>query len=111
MEQVGYGMLHMKLTPNSVSLTVLAALLSRIAAVYQERGVVSTDLSDRDFYRVFFTDEMFDIYANVPDTIPVGSLYDDITELSKLLDDPERMTTPLDIERIGNVLRALSDAM
>ncbi len=51
---------------------------------------------------------MFDVYADVPYPIGIGSLQDDIAELAKLLGDPERMPTSVDIERLGNVLRAVS---
>ncbi len=91
-----------------VRLATLASVFRRIAAGYSELGIDQVDLSQRDLYRVFGTDEMFDVYADVPYPIGIGSLQDDIAELAKLLGDPERMPTSVDIERLGNVLRAVS---
>lgn len=99
------------LKPDNVPFAALASLLERIAAEYRQRGIASVDLSARDFYRVFGTNEMFDVYAGTPSPISIGSLHDDIAELGKLLDDPELMTTPLDVERLGNVLRAVSEVI
>jgi hypothetical protein len=99
------------LKPEAIPLALLARLLEQIAASYQQRGIASTDLSGHDLYRVFTTDEMFDVYADMPQTIAIGSLRDDIAELSKLLDNPERVATAVDIERMGNVLRAVSEAV
>jgi hypothetical protein len=99
------------LTPDAIALVALARLLDRIAADYRQRGIETVDLSARDFYRVFATDEMFDVYADAPSPICIGSLRDDIAELSKLLAEPDYMPTALDIERLGNVLRAVSEVM
>ncbi len=90
-------------------LATLALILQRIAAGYGERGVDRVDLSQRDLYRVFGTDEMFDIHAAAPSPIGIGSLHDDIAELSKLLSNRDRLPTAVDIERLGNVLRAVSE--
>jgi hypothetical protein len=98
-----------KLTPDHVSLAALAAVLHRIVADYRQRGIDSVDLSAHDFYRAFGTKEMFDVYADAPSPIGIGSLYDDISELSKLLANPEGLSTAVDIERLGNVLRAVSE--
>jgi hypothetical protein len=98
-----------KLTPDRVMLAALAAVLHRIVADYRQRGIDSVELSERDLYRAFGTGEMFDIYASLPSPVGIGSLHDDMSELSKLLADPERLPTALDIERLGNVLRAVSE--
>ena len=99
------------LAPHHLTLDVLATVLGRIAAGYRERGSGTIDLSARDFYRAFGTDEMFDVYAEVQIPIGIGSLHDDIAELSKALTDPEFFPTAVDIERLGNVLRAVSEVI
>jgi hypothetical protein len=99
------------LKPDNVPFAALATLLERIAAEYRQRNIASVDLSARDFYRVFGTAEMFDVYADAPSPIGIGSLYDDIAELAKLLEDPDRMPNAVDIERLGNLLRAVSEVI
>lgn len=99
------------LKPDNVPFAILAKLLERIATGYRQRGITGADLSERDFYRVFGTDEMFDVYAEAPSPIGIGSLHDDLHELGKLLENPDSMPTPLDIERLGNVLRAISEVI
>jgi hypothetical protein len=101
----------MLLKPDTVSFLALAKLLEGIATEYRQRGIESLDLSSRDFYRVFGTDEMFEVHADLPSTIGIGSLHDDITELAKLLEKPGRMVTAVDIERLGNLLRAISGTL
>jgi hypothetical protein len=101
----------MLLKPETVSFIALAKLLERIAAEYQQRGIESVDLSSRDFYRVFGTDEMFEVDADLPSTIGIGSLHDDIIELTKLLEQKGRVVTAVDIERLGNLLRAVSEVL
>jgi hypothetical protein len=98
-----------RLTPHHVTLAALETVLHRIVASYRQRGIDSVDLSERDLYRAFGTGEMFDVYADAPSPIGIGSLHDDISELSKLLADPEGFPTAVDIERLGNALRAVSE--
>ena len=95
--------------PENVPLSGLATLLERIVTGYQQRGVANVDLSKNDLYRVFETGEMFDVYAGAPTVVSIGSLHDDMTELSKLLADQDRIPTAVDIERLGNVLRAVAE--
>ena len=94
--------------PDAVPLMALVSVLQRIAAEYHQRGIKTVDLSERELYRAFATDEMFDVYVPAPSPIGIGSLHDDIAELSKLLADPDRRPTALELERLGNVLRAVS---
>jgi hypothetical protein len=47
------------------ALATLALVLRRIAEGFGEREVDSINLSARDLYRDFGTDEMFDIYADL----------------------------------------------
>jgi len=99
------------LTAENVTLEALAAVLQRIIVDHRQRGIDKVDLSKRDLYRAFGSDEMFDIYGDTPSPIGIGSLRDDIAELSKLLADPACLPTAVDIERLGNVLRAVSDVV
>lgn len=94
--------------PDKVPLIALVTVLQRIASAYHQRGIESFDLSACDFYRAFATDEMFDVYAQAPSPIGIGALHDDIAELSKLLANSDRMPTSVDLERLGNLLRAVS---
>ncbi len=60
---------------------------------------------DNDLYRYIPTD-CWDRFDEVP--IDSGSLYDDIDELSKLVNEPDRPCTYLDLDRIASILRAIS---
>jgi hypothetical protein len=101
----------MMLKPENLPFDALVFLMERIATEYRSRGIDTIDLSPHDFYRTFGTSEMFEVYADAPSTIGIGSLHDDVMELGKLLQDPDRMPTTVDIERLGNVLRAVSELM
>lgn len=99
------------ITPDRIPIAAVIVLLTRLIGYYRQFGIEAVDLSANDFYRVFATDQMFDVYADTPSPISIGSLHDDIMELSKHLADPDRMPTPLDLERLGNLLRAMSEAL
>jgi hypothetical protein len=47
----------------------------------------------------------------VPMSVPVGSLIDDWNELTKLATSSDPFPTAVDVERLGNVLRAVSEAL
>jgi hypothetical protein len=82
-------------------------LFERIATAYSDLGVGGAPIGDPDLYLVIPTDEMFDVHAIGVARPVVGSVIDDWTELLKLLADPGRPATVVDLERLGNVLRAL----
>ena len=88
----------------------LLGMLTRIASDYGERGI-DRFRPDGDFYLSFATDEMFDVYSQPSQPLPIGSLNDDWRELKRLIDEPEHMPTAVDVERLGNVLRAISETI
>jgi hypothetical protein len=94
----------------TINWSELADILGRIAASYSERGIDHLT-APGDFYLQIATNEMFDVYAEPSKPWPIGSLVDDWRELRRLIDQPEPFATAVDVERLGNVLRALSEAI
>ncbi len=66
------------------------------------------DLGEHDLYLSIAPEAMFDLYGIETHAPTVGSLWDDLAQLQQLRDDPQRTVTPVDIERLGNVLRAVA---
>jgi hypothetical protein len=95
----------------SIPFQTLITILQRIAAGYAERGVVQVDISDKDFYLTIGTAEMFDVYSKPSEPLGVGSLVDDLKELTKLVNESDAFPTAVDVERLGNVLRAMSEVL
>ena len=93
----------------AITFKELEIILQKISASYAERGIEHIDLSRQDFYLSLSTNEMFDLYQPPSQPLPIGSLIDDVTELDKFLSAPNHMATAVDIERLGNVLRAMSE--
>jgi hypothetical protein len=90
---------------DTVNMHLLRALVERLAdSVYlqQERAIIISD----DMYWTIDSNEAFEIPKEVQ--IITGSLRDDLDELEKLLKDPQRIVTPVDFERMGNVFKYLS---
>jgi hypothetical protein len=54
---------------------------------------------------------MFDIHRIERPPVDVGSLQDDIAELRKVVADPDRLVTPVDVERVGRLLLAIAARM
>jgi hypothetical protein len=96
---------------DSLNLAALAAVSHRIVDDYRERGIQEVSLTGKDMYHSVATEDMFDLEADFGDALPIGSLDDDLNELSKLLNDPSRSPTAVDMERLGNVLRAVSQVL
>ena len=94
-----------------LSLKTLDLIFQKIIASYAQRGIEHVDLSKQDFYLTIATQEMFDVYETPSKPVPVGSLVDDMAELQKFLGEHDHMATLVDIERLGNVLRAASELM
>ena len=94
-----------------ISLEDLELIFRKITASYAERGVDHIDLTGKDFYLAIDTRAMFDVYETPREPLPVGSLIDDLAGLGKFIDEPDHMATVVDIERLGNVLRAVSEAL
>lgn len=94
---------------NTIPLQALELVLQKIITNYAQRGITSVDVTAKDFYLAISTREMFDMHRTPSEPHSVGSLADDLAELEKLLIEPDRMATVVDIERLGNVLRAVSE--
>ena len=60
-----------------------------------------------DYYWTIGSMDRTASFEERPD-VAVGSVYDDIIELKKILSDETRLTT-LDLERLGNVLIAIGE--
>jgi hypothetical protein len=88
----------------------LINVLARIAASYGERGIDGLT-PQGDFYLQIPTNEMFDVHIEPSKPWPIGSLADDWRELRRLIDQPEPFATAVDVERLGNLLRAISEAI
>jgi hypothetical protein len=93
---------------NNVNLSVVVGLVERVIDDYKARGIHNVDLGGVDTYVAIAPEEMFDVYAEQVGPFPIGSLSDDLMELGKLMSDADRMPTAVDIERLGNLLRAIS---
>lgn len=87
-----------------VKLSELPALLEAIIESTRKRGIETVNLNSIDGYWIVQPPEWTD-FQKQPD-ISVGSLSDDWIELSKLTSG--RMPTPVDLDRLAAVLRALS---
>jgi hypothetical protein len=99
------------MTNQIIKLSMLTQLLQQIQAGYAQRGIHDVDLSGCDFYQTVGTDTMFDVYTQPSGPMPIGSLHDDLKELAKLAQSTEPFPTALDVERLGNVLRAVSEVL
>jgi hypothetical protein len=95
----------------NIKLSLLTQWMQAIEAGYAQRGIHEIDLSGLDFYLQVGTDEMFDLYSEPSEPTPIGSLIDDLMELAKLAEGPEPFPTAVDVERLGNVLRAASEVL
>jgi hypothetical protein len=94
-----------------LKLSTLTQWMQEIESGYAQRGIHDVDLSGCDFYHCVSTDVMFEVYAQPEGLMPIGSIVDDVKELAKLTEDSEPFSTALDIERLGNVLRAVSEVL
>ena len=94
-----------------INLLTLAVLLQRMVEDYKQRGLHDVDLAEHDAYLALPTDEMFAVYEEPGQPLPVGSLEDDLEGLVELMRSDARPATAVDFERMGNLLRAVSHAM
>ena len=85
---------------------VARATLQQICARMLARLPDNVELED-DFYFEFGDDD----WTAVTDTAPepnVGSLYDDWSELQRLLSEDDRVFSAADVQRLSAILRAVS---
>jgi hypothetical protein len=89
----------------------IAALFGRLASLFAWRlGEAERSFAD-DLYLKIGGDRMFDVHRIERPPVNVGSLHDDITELRKVVADPDRLVTPVDVERVGHLLLAIAARM
>ena len=81
----------------------LEILLDRAEQVH---GVSDLNLQEADYYWAVPSDDWLEM-NETPEPV-VGSLVDDFRELQSVLRSPDRASA-LDLERLGNLLRLLSD--
>ena len=72
----------------------------------QVHGVTDLNLQEADYYWAVPSDDWLEM-NETPEPV-VGSLVDDFRELQSVLRSPDRASA-LDLERLGNLLRLLSD--
>jgi hypothetical protein len=89
----------------------LSALLSRLGEHLAWRMPDGAAGLGRDLYLTVDEAKMFDVHEIGEPRVNVGSLHDDINELSKLLTDPDRPISPVDVSRMGHLLLALAARM
>jgi hypothetical protein len=94
-----------------IKLSTLTQWMQEIESGYAQRGIREIDLTGHDFYLTVGTDTMFDVYEQPINPMPIGSLADDLQELAKLTQSSEPFPTAVDVERLGNVLRAVSEGL
>jgi len=95
----------------SLNIAVPAALSQRIVDEYKERGIHEVTLTGKDLYQSMPAEDMFGFDVGFRRMLPIGSLADDLRELSTLLNDLKRCPSAVDMERPGNVLRAGSQVL
>ena len=92
---------------NDFELSKLPGELELISSYYtieQEKNVEEIEIHT-DYYRIIPTDE-WETYDK--DVIELGSLDDDIMELTDMSQNPDRPCTYVDFDRAASVLRAIS---
>jgi hypothetical protein len=97
--------------PLEVNLSVLLGMVEQVIDGYKARGIHTVDLGQADTYLMIATEDMFNVYADPPKPLPIGSLTDDITGLTELMKMEDPLPTSVDLERLGNLFRAVSEAV
>ena len=94
---------------SQIPFLLLQAALEKISEEYIKRGLDSVELGDRQLYHAVAAGEMFDM-TKIPTDLVTGDLEDDWREL-KLLVRSDRLPSSVDLERLGHLLIALSEAV
>lgn len=84
----------------------LEKCILRLLSLARSRGVVNIDPGSRDYYWNVPAPAWVDMTKEPK--LAVGSLEDDVSELSKLLDNPDRASA-VDLDRAAVLLRMISD--
>ncbi len=90
-----------------IHLRQLLLLLAMLVEHYQQAGVDALEIDDMDYYWVVQPPEWTD-FQHEP-SLCVGSLIDDWAELQRVL--KEDIVTTVDFNRLGAVLRAVSERL
>jgi hypothetical protein len=96
---------------HEINLSVLMGMVEQVIDGYKARGIHSVDLGQWDTYLMIATEDMFDVYTDPPKPLPIGSLTDDILGLQDLMKEDDPLPTSVDLERLGNLFRAISEAV
>jgi hypothetical protein len=96
---------------DTVNLLFLLNALTRIVEDHKSRGEHSASLGELDYHHVLPTHQAINIYAQPELPLPVGSTHDTIAELQKLIEDPNRLAIPHDLEMLGDLLRITAAAL
>ncbi len=84
----------------------LKKICDKVLLRAEQSGLMEVDI-DVDFYRVL--DDLYDLSSEKPEMV-IGSFVDDWESLRKVLFE-KNPPTILDIERLGNVMKILSDSI
>lgn len=95
----------------SLNLLFLANALNRVIEDHKRRGEHDIDLNALDYYHALPADQAINVYEEPAMPLPIGSTHDDISELQKLISDPDRLAIPHDLERLANLMRAVAAAL
>jgi hypothetical protein len=87
-----------------VQLKDISAMARILSAMLHQRGNSTIDIEDMDEYWAVSHPDSID-FSKEP-ALSVGSLEDDWSELVRMKDG--RMPTPVDLDRLASVLRAIS---
>ncbi len=92
----------------SITLPELKVIFERVLSKLEfELGDNQEIIFERDFYGIIPTENWQDLYPQ-PVKFNVGSLYDDLESLKKLITNKERPCTYVDFDRLASVLREIS---
>src|SRR5687768_15683262 len=92
----------------NVTIDELERCISILLALARSRGVEKLDTGSLDLYWTVPSPEWIEMQQQ-PD-LGVGSLGDDLTQLEKLLVDPQRASS-VDLDRAAAMLRLISDRL
>jgi len=89
-----------------VTIDELETCISRLLALARSRGIREIDTASRDEYWRVTGSEWMNI-AEEP-TLALGSLREDVAELTKVQEDPGRASA-VDLERVAALLYVIAD--
>lgn len=92
---------------SAIDIVTLEILFKRIMGQLRSHGIDRVEFSS-DLYKLIPTDKWG---ITVPDEIVIGSLDDDIEEITKIAKDPDRICTYVDFDRVASILRAISETI